>query len=257
MGYGYGPRSLGSNAGDFQVIADGLPEHPTGGWTIDWTTVPANSAEVELKDGNVIPSGTKYLRYGTALALIATPEVQTVDLSGGNDPTGGTWTATLNYTDGTSATTGDIAFDASAAVVEEELRKLVHGAGLTVTKAGFVYTVTFPREAGANIPALVIDSSALTGAGLTMTVTTTTAGVGSGLYGPVDTGATDGRQTLSRGRLIVLNRTVREDEEKSMYAGAAITGGRVFADRLLVGVGTAPTMANLLAALTRLEPVYG
>lgn len=71
-----------------------------------------------------------------------------------------------------------------------------------------------------------------------------------GKFGPYDSAAADGRQTLARGSAYVLNRTALEDEPMDEYP-EAIEGGRVFLARILqVGTGTAslaagPTLANL------------
>lgn len=72
----------------------------------------------------------------------------------------------------------------------------------------------------------------------------------SGKYGPHDPAASDGRQTLAKGKAYVLNRTALQSEPMDEYP-EAIEGGRVFRARLLqVGTGTAslaagPTMATI------------
>jgi hypothetical protein len=60
---------------------------------------------------------------------------------------------------------------------------------------------------------------------------------------------------LVRGQCCVLNEAVVQTANMSDHAGGAMTGGRVFAARLLVG-GANVTLAQLLAACPRFEPVY-
>jgi len=80
-----------------------------------------------------------------------------------------------------------------------------------------------------------------------------TSGTYSGKWGPYDSAAVDGRQTLVRGTSYVVNFTVVNTDPMSDYP-EAIEGGRVFLARILqVGTGTAslaagPTRANLDAA---------
>jgi hypothetical protein len=67
----------------------------------------------------------------------------------------------------------------------------------------------------------------------------------SGLYGPYNSGAADGRQTLARGDCWVLNQTVLQNLPNSLAALATdnppvFNAGRVFFDRLqIVGTGAA------------------
>lgn len=53
-----------------QVSADGQPEVPIGGITIDWTTVTAVNADTTIGDGTIVPNGRKYLQYGQVLCKI-------------------------------------------------------------------------------------------------------------------------------------------------------------------------------------------
>jgi hypothetical protein len=94
----------------------------------------------------------------------------------------------------------------------------------------------------------------------TATPGTTTAGTGTGLWGPYDPAATDGRATLERGSAYIMNSTMKEDEVASNYPDA-FEGGLVFLSRIIqAGTGTAslangPTLANLLTAFPRLRLV--
>lgn len=78
----------------------------------------------------------------------------------------------------------------------------------------------------------------------------------SGLYGPYDPGAADGRQTITKGEFFIVNGTVKEADSKSNHP-EAIFGGLVFKDRLIATAGAAslaagPTFANVEANLPRL-----
>jgi hypothetical protein len=105
---------------------------------------------------------------------MSTREVQTIDLSGGDDPTGGTFTITV-----LGQTTSALAYNASAAAVQAAINLLpATGAGdITVSLAGFVYTLYFPYYLG-NVSAVTVGSGSLTtGGSITVTIATTTGGV--------------------------------------------------------------------------------
>lgn len=182
--------------------------------------------------------------------LIGTAEIQTADLSPGSDPTGGTFTLTYG-----GNTTTPIAYNATAAVVQAALAALP-GVGpdfVVVTgPTSFVYTFTFRAGLG-DVGAITADGSGMTTA-TAITMATGTPGVGTGLWGPVDTTASDGRQTMTRGETYILNETVVKSEPGSDHP-AVLEGGLVFVDRLLVGGTGQPTLTNLLTALPRLRLV--
>jgi hypothetical protein len=86
----------------------------------------------------------------------------------------------------------------------------------------------------------------------------------SGKYGPYDAAATDGRQTLARGRCSILNETVLENGPLPGLPAppsdhpAVLEGGLVWRTRLLATTGTAslaagPTFTALEGALPRLR----
>jgi len=80
----------------------------------------------------------------------------------------------------------------------------------------------------------------------------------SGLYGPALTTATDGRQTLARGQVGILNETVLQSGYDQLVAVASdhpgvLTGGRVWHARIQAGGAGQPTFATLEAALPRLD----
>lgn len=105
---------------------------------------------------------------------MSTREVQTVDLSGGDDPTGGTWTLTV-----LGQTITALAYNVSASSLQASINALtVTGAAdVTVSLAGFVYTITFPFYLG-NVTQVTVNSASLTSGGtVTVTINTTTPGV--------------------------------------------------------------------------------
>lgn len=89
----------------------------------------------------------------------------------------------------------------------------------------------------------------------------------SGLYGPYDPAASDGRQTLLGGKCGILNMTVLQNGVLGITAGNSddmnlIEGGRVWYDRIRQSVAAThtlalgPTLAELKAALPRLQFRY-
>lgn len=256
-----------------RVSADGQPLYKVGGFTLDLTTVPAAAVtDTTLPDGSVIKANNQYLRYGQVMTRQNVAEVQTVTFSGG--PTTGSAIVTLP-TDGTLAaqSTAAISATASAAAFELALTALsrIGPGGASVARSGagtngdpYVYTVTFLRNQG-NVPQLT--STNTFGGGTTPTTAhaTGTAGTGTGLFGPYDPAATDGRQTLVRGECVILDSTVMLTPAGSLapaendIRGEGIEGGTVWIDRVIhAGSGTAslaagPTFANLMTAFPLLQ----
>jgi hypothetical protein len=140
----------------------------------------------------------------------ATNEVQTVTIGGG--ATGGTFPLTFN-----GQTASGIAWNATIGAVQTALAALsTVGAGnVAVTGSAGAYTVTFQGAlAGINVPQMTTSAASLTGGTPTAVVATGTGGVvahypngfipsgtviglvtSTGLFGPYDDGASDGRQT--------------------------------------------------------------
>ncbi len=239
------------------LSADGYPIVMDIGVTYAWDSIDAAEAPVTLDDGTQIAIGAKYIEVGTPLVPITKQEVQTVDLSGDADPTGGTWDLTI-----LGKTLAGIAWNVTAAA----LQALVRASGgpraneVTVGKVGFVYTFTFSRDSG-NVAALTVDATDLTSAGsITVTIATTTAGsADGGKYAPFDSSKNDGRQTLTREEVGLQPQTIVK-HEGSVFTipvdteiGGLIVGGLVFRPRLKVDGTNQATMANLLAALPALR----
>jgi hypothetical protein len=253
-----GPRAYGNKTGfPLRITADGRPEYKVGGVTIDWSTVTAVSGSpVTLPDGTTVAVGDKYIRYGTPITqILAAAEVQSIDLSPGADPDAGTWTSTYY-----GFSTTPLAFNETAANVQAALEALDNVAvgQVAVSKTGFVYTLTFSGDLGNVSQVTTTSSLTISGSAGAIAVTTSTPGNdGGGMFGPVDTSASDGRQTMAQGRTYVLNETVVQSDYMSDSAGGPLDGGPVYVKRLNVGGTNQPSLAQLLAALPRLNPVYG
>lgn len=235
------------------------------GITVDWSTVAAVSgSDVTIpEEGTVIKVGKKYLRFGQIMTKITQAEVQTLDLSGDDDPGGGTW----NITDILGEEVADIAWNVSGATLQAAIRAALADVEfadqITVSKSSFVYTITFPPELN-NVATITVDATGLTGGvgdTFAITVGTTTQGVATaGYYGPYDPAATDGRQTLTRGSCFVLDQTFQEDPTGllgSQNYPPVFDGGQVWRKRLLITTGThslaaGPTVAEFETAFPRI-----
>lgn len=253
-----------------QVTADGRPLAKLIGMTIDWSTVAAVGSDTTLEDGIVIKAGEKYLRYGQVVTAIGVAEVQTVTFTGG--PTAGSTVLTLPAAGNDAAeAAAAIAFNASAATFQATLEAMdrIGPGGVSVTRSGagsngdpYIYTVTFDRLKG-NVPQFTSTHSFTGGTTPTTTHGTTTAGSDTGnKYGPYDSGASDGRQTIARDTTFIMNHTVRELDIASDHAGEAIYGGQMWKPRIIATAGSAslaagPTWANLQTALPMMQLVSG
>lgn len=229
-----------------------------GGITIDWATITAVTADTTLIDGTVIPNGQKGLEFGTILCDIGVAEVETLTISA----TGGTFTIS-----GNGATSAAVAYNATSAVVQAAIRGL-GGAFISANvtgSAGGPYSITFERGTG-NITNLTTDPALLTGGSGTAAVTTGTAGSGTGLYGPYDSGASDGRQTLARGHCYILNETVLQTGAQGITGVASdnpavFAGGLVWKARLkiggvnpvYIGTGTQPSVSAFETAFPKIS----
>lgn len=260
----YGRQVLGQTGRDIAVWADLQDaQFKVGGITLDWSLFAAVSgADVTLNDKTIIKIGEKYARYGQIVCKVTQAEIQTVDLSGDDDPTGGTWDATI-----LGNTLTGIAWNVTAAAMQALINALdVPGAeSVTVSKSTFVYTVTFPSSMG-NVAAITADATDLTGGvgdTFAITITTTTGGTSTGdKYGPYDPAATDGRQSLNRGDCYILNRTVKETGQVASLNNTVTDhpqvgdGGTLWKQRILMTTGThslaaGPTVTEFQAAFPR------
>lgn len=271
----YGRNVIGSTGRDVQVIADiqGV-DWKYGGITVDWNAVTAAAADLTLPDDTPIKSAQKYLRFGQIMCLIGAAEVQTLTFTGG--PTSGNAVVTLPADgDQPAQTAAAVPFNATAQALADALNALprIGANGVSVARTGtgvagdpYVYTITFPRRMG-NVPQLTSTHTFAGGTTPTTTHATTTAGAGTGLFGPYDSAAADGRQTLARGDCWILNRTVVQVNPLGVNVHnpdnpAVFDGGPVWKARVLMTTGAAslaagPTVTNFEAAFPRIQYVTG
>lgn len=258
----YGRKVLGKTGRDVMVLADLQDaQFKVGGITLAWALIAAAGSETKFADGTIVKAGEKAARFGQVFCKITQAEVQTVDVSGDDDPTGGTFSMVV------FGETLTLPWNVTSAAMQTAIRNInnPNAADVTVSKSGFVYTITFPPSAG-NVAVITASATGLTGGGgdtFAVTVATTTQGSAhGGKFGPFDPDASDGRQTLSRGNCFINNRTVKENGVEGFGLGATdhpqvFDGGTVWKERLLMTSGAhslaaGPTVAEFEAAFPRI-----
>jgi hypothetical protein len=242
-----------------RVSADGSPKLKAGGGVIDWSTVAAPGSDVTLPDNSIIRSGLKYLRYGQVLTKITTGNTQTLT----GTATSGNFTLTFTRPDTqTGVTTGNIAFNATAAAVLAAIQAVLGPGQAVSASGGALGTAPVVVTFGTAMAIGTVNAGTL--AGGTVTIAQTTGTTTTGYFGPYDPNATDGRQNFNRGDIFILDETVLQYGSGSSALGAAndqigglIEGGDVFIDRVLHS-GTAahtlalgPTLAEIITAFPR------
>jgi hypothetical protein len=262
----YGRNVLATNTLlNTRVSYDGSAEFKSGGATLDLTTVPAASgSDTTLPDGSIIKANNQFLRYGQVMCKITTGTSQT--LTAGT-ATGGNFTLTLLRPDTQqNVTTGNIAFNASAATVLTAIQAVLGPNQAASSSGGPLGTGAVTVVFNVFVPLMTVNSGGLTG-GTGPTPAVTVAGTASGKYGPYDSAATDGRQTLTRGECFILDELFlvtpggTQLPAANEITGGLLEGGMVWLDRIIqAGAGTAslaagPQLAGLLTALPRLRPV--
>jgi hypothetical protein len=256
----YGRQIIGNTGYPVFVEATGQGEFMPVGVTIDWSLVAALGADTTINPvGVTLKSGQKYLPHGQVITRVTAAPVQTITIGGTG--VGGTWTATGYRLDtGALVTLSGLAFNISLANLLAALQApTAFGpvvAAVTGTP-GTSYVIT-----GA-IPLLTVNGAGLTGTSPTIANVLTTPVANTGMYGPYDPAATDGRQTLTRGQCAILNSMLVQNgvvgftNLPSNHPGVLV-GGSVWKARLKATFGTAslaagPTFANLETAFPRLE----
>ena len=253
---------LGGKIYDTRVSIDGAPNYKVGGITLDLAVIPAAiSAQLTLPDGSVLDNGAQYLRFGQVLCQETGYDVQTITITG--TATGGNFTLTYS-----GVSSGAISWNATPTQVEAALLTIPALAALAPTFAGGPLpgtgiTMTTPGQPAV----LAVGVNSLTGTTPAPVVTHTTTGTTtSSKWGPYDPAASDGRQTLSRGRCVILDKLWLANPGVVTGVeniGGVFDGGNVWINRVLqAGTGThslaaGPTLAELLTAFPRLTPVYG
>jgi hypothetical protein len=245
-----------------RVSADGSPKYKAGGVTIDWSTVSALGSDTTYPDGSVVKSGSKVLRYGQVICKITTGETQTLT----GTATSGNFTLSVVFPHtGTTYTTGNIAFNATAATVLAALQAVLPPNVAVSASGGALGTNPVVVTFGTDVALVTVNAGTLAGGTVTAAATTNT-GL-TGFYGPYDPAASDGRQNLNRGDIFILDETVLQYPAggagalgpSSDQVGSAIEGGDVFIDRVIHS-GTAahtlalgPTLAEITTAFPRIS----
>lgn len=252
---GYGTRTTDQIGRDFGCSVDPTNvRRKVGGITIDWSTVPA----------------------------IGRNEQQSVTITG--SPTGGTFVLSFG-----GQNTSALAFNADAPTVEAalELLSTIGNGNVRVSGTNPNFTAEFVEDKGkADQALLVLQTNSLTGgsspsvaiaetvqgraeADLTLTDgTIVKAGdkyiecgtimveiTASGKYGPANTAASDGRQTVlsKRGKVWVLEKTHLMSAQQSDHTGDVFDAGQVFKSRMKFGGTGQPTQADVETALPGLS----
>jgi hypothetical protein len=256
MGTTYGRQILETTGASVQVAADARPLMKPGGITIDWSTIAAAGADVSLEDGFFCPSGEKYLRYGQILTrIVVAAEVQTLTVTG--TPTGGSLVVSGINPNSQSAIQGTIVYNSTAAQAQV-IADAIFGVGNVVVGGGALpgAALTFTFRGDWDPAQMTVVTNGLTGGSTPAGAftTTTPANTSAGLWGPYDPGASDGRQTLTKGDCFILNESIRETGDPHSNHPPALQGGLIWKARILQsGAAThtlalGPTLAEFEAA---------
>lgn len=221
-----------------------------GGVTIDWSTVPniGRNESVTFVITGTPTGGTYKLSYGgqetASLAYNAdAPAIEAAlellsTIGNGNIQVSGTWPSftlegveDLREADLSAVTLSTNAFTggSSPSATITEAVKGVSGAGATLSDG----TVVKQGDKYLEFGTVLVKITA------------------SGKFGPADTAAADGRQTVDstrRGDIFVLNHTVLYSEVGSEIVGDVFDAGICFKTRIKCGGTGQPTYANLEAA---------
>lgn len=240
-----------------RLAADANPEAKVGGVTLDWTTVtPYNgTTNLILNDTVTIFPNQQYVRYGQVLNLITGGEISNISLTGA--PTGGTFNVTVS-----GQNTPPIGFGVTTGVMAGFLSNLTTVGAGNVTVTGSTGGPWFASFAPALGPLAVsaANISLVNGTAPGAAVIEQSAGGRTGLYGPYDNLAVDGRQNLVLGNTCLVDVTVKMGDLKSNHP-PVLVGGNIFLARLIANQNNTPSYTNgpnlttLLSTLTRLNLV--
>lgn len=224
----YGRSVVLATGYPIMAAAEGLGkiDWKTGGITIDWTTVPpATGAGTTLNDGTLIAAGNAGIEYGTVMTKITSSGKYAPFTAAAPGAT------TLNGATGVGATT--LVLTSAASIYPGDL--------LTVDTAGNLETLRVIAVNG-------------------NTVTVATPAAFAHLTGVAVSKVNEGRQLLTPGETFVLNASTLQNQPLALTVVASdnpgvFYGGSVWLQRLKVGGTNQPTLAQLMAACPRLQPV--
>lgn len=268
MGFGYGLNALETVGRSVQLLANSTGVRwRVGGATIDWSTIAANNtgSAIMWDDGVTVAVGAKALRFGQCMCRITAAEVITVAFVG--TPTSGSYIVWGLNPRNNVGNNYSLPYNATVAQFQTAM-DYIFGAGGTVVAGtnGGPYTVsTAGALAGVTLQPLMFDvtndggnggvggqgAGAGLNAGVTITATVT-AGSNSGMWGPYDNTATDGRQTITRGNFGWVNESVLEQDSVSNYMGL-LEGGVFWKDRMIANTSAGSLTAGPLFSV--IEPL--
>lgn len=255
----YGRQIIGNTGIPLYVECDGLGEWAPIGISIDWSTVAAPGSDVTIQpQGTTVKAGQKYLRHGQVVTRITNQPVQTITQSAALSA--GTFTLSGYRLDtGAYVTTAALAYNVSAANMLAALQDIAvfNDTPIAISGGGASpWVITSP------LGLLTITPTGIVGGTLSNAVTTAVGNYG--MYGPYDSAATDGRQTLTPGQCWIINSLVIQNgilgtvtTLPSNHPGV-LGGGDVWKARVLATSGThslaaGPTYTELQAAMPRLR----
>lgn len=253
------------------VSYDGNPTWKAGGTALDLSLFAAVSgSDYVSNEGITVPIGDKCIKMGQVICRVTAAQTITVTVSG--TPTGGTFTYQLVDPTTQNVTTVALAYNAGVPAHQAAIDAAIGANKLTVSGSGAlpgnVHTLTTGSQAkGVAFPAPTLISNDLTG-GTNPTVAFAVAtNANSGMYGPYDNTASDGRQTLTQGRcFIVPSLIVVKNVFGSGLPGPDLTsvgvieGGKVWAKRVIANdsagsLAGGPLWSDLVAAMPGISPV--
>lgn len=166
MGIGRTANAARSTGHPLRLSFDGHPEWKAGGITIAWSTVAAVGSDTTLKDGYVVKSGEKYIRYGQPLLQITTSQSIAVSVTG--TPTGGSFIYNLYDPRTGNVGTVTVPYDSSAAAHQTLLEAFLGSGNVAVAGGGALpgnhhIITTAGSLAGAILPLPTLASNGLTG----------------------------------------------------------------------------------------------
>lgn len=227
----YGRQTTFSTGQPFMVIAEAASgiDWKTGGLTLDWSTVPPNTSATPITytDGLQVGQGNAGLPLGTVVTQIAASGLF------------GPWTAAAGAA--TTVASGGTVLGVSSLTLASGAN-LFPGDALLIDTAGQAETLVIASVVG-NV------------------VTFTSPTTKTHANGVAAVKTDDGRAVLAAGKCFILNQSVLRYPVGGILVAptsypAGLYGGSVFAARLQVGGTNQPTLAAVLAAMPRLQPVY-
>ncbi len=283
----FGPKTIYDMGLGMPLSADGNPEYKVGGVTLDWNVFPANADTLLVADptiaptvnpsttGGTIPAGTYNVGYSyknangeTAISpltpVVLTSSTSSLTASAPTLPppsTGTRWYITSNVTpaQANEFLQADVYYNNVSVTV-------FTNSGTTpvssnTTGANTVLTTQYSGTTIPNDNVIVPQGLKYVPFGLVLARITASGGAGTvGKYGPYDTGASDGRQTLTRGQCFFANYSTVQNDPHADYCPGVFEGGLIYIARVKVlssGAFVNTWNSTIAAAFPRIRVVDG